>query len=119
MLFDPSSPVNLRQGGWCPDWPSGSSWFPQVFSSSSDLGGNPALFGVKAVDDQIEAISRLPLEKQAAAWGALDKQIMTEYYPLVVTYYPGRVMLRGSRVGGVSYDSVHAGPYLKNLYVIP
>jgi len=119
MLFDPSSPVNLRQGGWCPDWPSGSSWFPQVFSSSdSDIGTNRALFHEEAVDDQIEAISLLPLEEQPAAWGALDKQIMTKYYPLVVTQYLGRVMLHGSRVGGVSYDSVNAKPYLKNLYVI-
>ena len=115
VISDPASPVNVRPGGWCPDWPTGASWFPRL--TSHNPGYNRAYFHEKAVEDEIERIGRLPLDEQPEAWGALDKEIMTKYYPTIVTGYPGVAMLHGSRLGGVNFDNVASMPTWKDMHV--
>ncbi|MGI8675755.1 MAG: ABC transporter substrate-binding protein, partial [Nocardioidaceae bacterium] len=114
---DPDAPINLRSGGWCPDLPTGASWFPPLFGSD---GGGRAHFAEPAVDAEIERISRLPFEDQPAAWGALDKTIMTDYYPAIVTGYQAEPILHGSRIGGINVDNIpsEAMPTWKDLHVI-
>jgi peptide/nickel transport system substrate-binding protein len=116
VTSDPDAPINLRQGGWCPDWRSGSEWFPVFFQSES--GGNGAYFSEPAVDSEIHRISLLPINEQPAAWGALDETIMTDYYPVVVAGYQGVAMLHGSRIGGMNADNVVAMPTWKDIYVV-
>jgi len=48
------------------------------------------------------------LEKQAAAWNALDKQIATKYFPLFTTYYTGIAQAHGSKIQG-HYDDNTVG----------
>jgi len=114
---DPNAPINLRLNGWCSEWPSGSAWFPQLFHS--DGSANWAHFAEPAVDAEIDRISQLPLEEQPAAWGALDRSIMTDYYPAIITSYTRSAMLRGSRIGGMNADSVYSMPTWKDIYVRP
>ena len=94
--------INVRSAGWCSDWPSGSTWMPPVLGSTdpdqtNSFGSNYAAFGNKAVDAQMDAIQRMPLAQQAAAWNALDKQIAQKYFPLFTTYYGGVAQAHGSR----------------------
>ena len=98
IVSDPNSPLNLRQGGWCPDWASGSSWIPPLFGSD---GGGASHFAEPAVDAEIERIAELPIDQQPAAWGALDKTIVTDYYPAIVTRYDAVALPtdRGSAAG--------------------
>ncbi|MBA3232384.1 MAG: hypothetical protein H0T17_00310 [Propionibacteriales bacterium] len=112
---DPNAPVNVRSFGWCPDWRSGSSWFPPIFHSGGAV--NLAYFAEPGIDAEIDRIGRLPLEEQPAAWGALDKAIMTDYYPGIVTRYDGVAMLHGSRIGGMNIDEVYGMPTWKDIYV--
>jgi peptide/nickel transport system substrate-binding protein len=114
---DPNAPVNLRIGGWCPDWPSGGSWFTETFGSQG--GSNYAFFAEPAVDADFDRITRLPLDEQAAQWGALDKTIMTKYYPVVITGYRQAALLHGSHIGGMNVDTNVAMPTWQNLHVIP
>jgi len=116
---DPDAPINLRSGGWCPDWPSGTSWIPPLFHSKS--GFNQAYFAEPAVDAEIKRISRLPFEEQPAAWGALDKTIMTDYYPAIVTGYQAEPILHGSRISGINVDNIpsEAMPTWEDLHVVP
>jgi len=113
---DPDAPINLRVSGWCSEWPSGGSWTPHLFRSDSE--NNWAQFAEPAIDTKIEAIHQLPFEDQPAAWGALDKAIMTDYYPVIVTGYQAVTLLHGSRVGGIRVDSNYSMPTWKDLHVI-
>jgi len=112
---DPNAPINLRLNGWCSEWPSGGAWFPQLFHSGE--ADNEAHFAEPAVDAEIERISRLPVTEQAGAWGALDRVIMTDYYPVISTSYTGSAMLHGSRIGGINADSVYSMPTWKDIFV--
>ena len=116
FIHDPNAPVNLRLGGWCSDWPSGGSWFPRLFKS--DSGDNFSHFTEPSVDAKIEQILDLPFQEQPAAWGALDKTIMTDYYPAVIRYYAAQPILHGSRIGGVNADDIYTMPSWKDLHVI-
>jgi peptide/nickel transport system substrate-binding protein len=117
-----SEDINVRSAGWCSDWPSGSTWLPTVLGSTNpskthSFGANYAAFSNKAADNQMEAIQRLPLEQQAAAWNALDKKIATQYFPLFTTYYTGVAQAHGSRIMGDNDDNTLGMPTWKDIWV--
>jgi peptide/nickel transport system substrate-binding protein len=114
--------INVRSAGWCSDWPSGSTWLPTLFGStdiahSHSFGTNYAAFSNKATDSKMDAIQKLPLDQQAAAWNDLDKQIATKYFPLFTTYYTGIAQAHGSKVMGDSDDNTLGMPTWKNIWV--
>ena len=113
ITSDPNAPLNLRPGGWCPNWPSGSSWIPPLFGSE---GGGQSHFAEPAVDAEMERIAELPVDEQPAAWGALEKSIMTDYYPAIVTRYVSVALPYGSRIGGMSTDN-WGMPMWKDIHV--
>jgi peptide/nickel transport system substrate-binding protein len=114
--------INVRSAGWCSDWPSGSTWMPPVLGSTNpdktnSFGSNYSAFGNKSVDSQMDAIQRMPLDQQADAWNALDKQIATKYFPLFTTYYTGIAQAHGSKIQGDSDDNTLGMPTWKNIWV--
>jgi peptide/nickel transport system substrate-binding protein len=119
VLQNPDWPGNVRGVGWCSDWPSGGSWFPPVFHSTdiaaNGFGSNYAAFD--KADAQIEAIQRLPIEKQPAAWNDLDKEIQEKWYPVVVTGYGADAMARGSKVMNMTNDPVFGMPNWKDMWL--
>jgi peptide/nickel transport system substrate-binding protein len=117
VVADPRAPINIRFGGWCTDWPSGGSMFRDLFYSDTPPtdGG---YFAEPVVDAEIEQIERLPFQDQPAAWGALDKTVMTDYYPVVVTRYQAAPVLHGSRIGGANVDNVGDMPTWKDIYIV-
>jgi peptide/nickel transport system substrate-binding protein len=120
-LNDPNAPVNVRSQGWCSDWPSGGSWFPAQWDGSliSDSSvTNPSFLDEPAVNEEIDRIlNDLSPEEAAAAWGELDKMIMEEYYPAVITGYSGTAMIHGSKVGGMEPDTLRGMPTFKQMYI--
>ncbi len=117
-----SEDINVRSAGWCSDWPSGSTWMPPVLGStnpdkSHSFGANYAAFSNKSADNQMDAIQTLPLEKQADAWNALDKQIATKYFPLFTTYYTGIAQAHGSKINGDNDDNTLGMPTWKDIWV--
>ncbi len=112
---DPDAPINVRVVGWCSDWPSGSSWFPALFQSEGSF--NFAHFAEPTVDAEIDRISKLPLDEQATAWGALDRTLMTDYYPAIITGYGTAAILHGSDIGGMNLDDVYVMPTWKDIHV--
>jgi peptide/nickel transport system substrate-binding protein len=119
---DTSSDINVRSASWCSDWPSGSTWLPTVYADtnpdkSHSLGANYSAFESKAVQKKIDAIQLMPLEQQPAAWNALDKEVMTQYFPLFPTYYGGVVMAHGSKIKGMYDDSALGMPTWNTISV--
>ncbi len=112
---DTSSDINVRSASWCSDWPSGSTWLPTVYAdtkpdTSHSLGANYSAFASKAVQKKIDEIQLLPLNEQPSAWNDLDKQVMSQYFPLFPTFYGGAVMAHGSQVKGMYDDSALGMP---------
>jgi len=117
-----SEDINVRSAGWCSDWPSGATWFPPLLQSthpdtSHSFGANYAAFGNKGIDNQMDAIQKLPLEQQAAAWNALDKKIATKFFPLFTTYYTGIAQAHGSKIMGDFDDNTLGMPTWKNIWI--
>jgi len=117
VVYDPDAPVNLGPAGWCPDWPSGGSWFPPLFHSNGRE--NFSGFAEPAIDAEIDRIRELPFQEQPAEWGALDRLIMTEYYPTVIIGDPAVAMPHGSRIGGMNVDGLGGMPTWKDIHVLP
>ncbi len=115
MRGDPNAPLNVRSGSWCSDWPVGSSWIPPLFGPGGPA--DYAYFNNKSVNAKIKAIQLMPITQQPAAWGALDKEIMTKYFPAVNTGNGGVVMMRGSKIAGMNDDTVWGMPTWKDMYV--
>jgi peptide/nickel transport system substrate-binding protein len=65
----------------------------------------------------MDAIQRMPLDKQPAAWNALDKQIAFRYFPLFTTYYTGIAQAHGSRIQGHFDDNTLGMPTWKNIWI--
>jgi peptide/nickel transport system substrate-binding protein len=117
-----SEDINVRSAGWCSDWPSGATWFPPLLQSthpdtSHSFGSNYAAFSNKKVDNQMDAIQKLPLNQQAAAWNAMDKNIATKYFPLFTTYYTGIAQAHGSKIMGDFDDNTLGMPTWKNIWI--
>ena len=119
---DTTSGVNLRTGGWCSDWNTGSTWLPPLLGSrdleQEGFGPNTAAFSEPDVDDRIDEILKLPLDEQPAAWNALDRYVSETYYPLITTFHTGVAQAHGSGIGGHFADG-HGQPTWKNLHVVP
>ena len=114
--------INVRSAGWCSDWPSGSTWMPTNYASTNpdktkSLGTNFEAFSNKSVDAKMNAVQSLPLDKQAAAWNNLDKQIATKYFPLFPTFYTGIAQAHGSKIQGDYDDNTVGMPTWKDIWV--
>ena len=117
---DITNDVNLRSAGWGSDWPSGSSWIPPLLGtnpSKTSAGTNYEVFSEADVDAKIKDILAGDPAKAPAAWGALEKEILTKYLPIIPRFYSGAAMAHGSRIQGFENDSNGGVPTWKNLWV--
>jgi peptide/nickel transport system substrate-binding protein len=80
-------------------------------------GFDYAQYSEPAVDKEIDKIQRMPIEDQPAAWGALEKKIMEEDYPVIVTGYGSVALLKGEAIQNFEIDSVFGTPTWKDLWI--
>jgi peptide/nickel transport system substrate-binding protein len=118
-VADYTAPVNMGQSppGWCSDWPSPSTWFPQLFTSES-LKENLSwgMLSDPALDAQINQLASEPLTQSAAGWGALDQQILS-LYPIIPTGYSKAANVYGTQLGNVKIDTALGMPDWTQMYV--
>ncbi len=116
---DPDNPINkklnLRSVNWCSDWPAGSTMIPPLVETGQPY--NTSYFSEQEVDDQIQAITTMPIEDQAAAWGDLDELIGTKYLPMITTAYRNDLFGAGAKIGGFSGDAAMSAINYKDLFV--
>jgi peptide/nickel transport system substrate-binding protein len=118
--LDDNSPINVRSGAWCSDWPSGSSWFPAQWDGALvGMEGmpNPSNFKEADADQMQQDILDGKLGDPATAWGAFDKFIEEKYYPAVNLGYSGTAIIRGSKIGGMHNDNVRGMPTFQTMYL--
>ena len=117
---DITNDINWRSVGWGSDWPSGSSWIPPLLGtnpSKTSAGTNYMVFSEADVDAKIKDILAGDPAKAAAAWGALEKEVLTKYLPIIPRFYSGAAMAHGSRIQGFENDSNSGTPTWKDLWV--
>lgn len=108
--------LNVQGVTWISDWASGSTFIPPLFQTGQMF--NTGGFSEKSVDDQIKEIAKLPADEQADAWGALDKEIMTKYFPVINVGYQNNLYTYGENIGNFRNDSAAGYPNLRDMYVV-
>jgi peptide/nickel transport system substrate-binding protein len=120
IWLDPDNKVNktlnLRGVNWCSDWPSGLTMIPPLTKTGAAY--NTAQFSEKSIDDEMNSITTKPLEDQADAWGALDEEIETKYFPIIPTAFRNDLYVFGTKIGNPSGDGQIGAPNYKDLYVM-
>ncbi|MDQ2852453.1 MAG: ABC transporter substrate-binding protein [Actinomycetota bacterium] len=120
LLSKANAPVNTGQGpaGWCYDWPSGDSVYPPIFGSAAVASGTAVGdLQNKALDAQMAKISGMPIAQAAAAWSALDKQILTQDLPAVPTDYIQTNFVIGKQVHNAVVDANRGEPDFSQMWV--
>lgn len=107
--------LNLRGVNWCSDWPAGSTMIPPLLKT--DAVYNTAGFSEPEIDQKMDDIATMPLEDQADAWGALDEEIMTDYFPIIPTAFRNDLFVFGSKIGNPTGDGALGAPNYKDVYV--
>ena len=108
--------LNLRGVNWCSDWPSGLTMVPPLTKGGAAY--NTSFFDEKSINDEMEAIPLKPLDEQAAAWGALDEKISTEFFPIIPTAFRNELFAFGSKIGYPVGDGAISAPNYKGLFVM-
>ncbi len=120
IWLDPGDEVNqllnVRGASLCPAWPAGSAVLPALLKAGAVF--NTAHFEEPAVDHAMDALATLPIEEQPAAWGHLDEEIMTTYFPAIPIAYVNRLFVFGSAIGNPTGDGSMGAPNYKDLYVV-
>ncbi|WP_214316906.1 ABC transporter substrate-binding protein [Nonomuraea sediminis] len=109
----PAKMPELQFGGWCPDYPSGSTFLPMITDSrlisEGYHGGNAALLKDPAIDKKIDEIDSMTDANAAnKAWLGLEEQVMATgaYIPITLVKQNN---LYGSNVAGVKGNPIWEG----------
>jgi peptide/nickel transport system substrate-binding protein len=78
---------------------------------------NTEQFSEKSVDERMNEIPSLPLAQQADAWGSLDEEVETKYFPIIPTAFRNDLFVFGSKIGNPAGDGQIGAPDYKDLYV--
>jgi peptide/nickel transport system substrate-binding protein len=114
------SPVNVRSSGWCSDFPTGASWFPEQWDGSLvglDTMPNPANFKEADADQLQHDILDGTHGDPDLTWGEFDQFLEKTYYPAVNLGYAGVANIRGADIGGMAIDNVRGMPNFTTMYV--
>jgi peptide/nickel transport system substrate-binding protein len=116
-----SNNYDLIWGDWIADWPNASTIIPPLFDGRQIIPEGNQVFSQlndPAANKQMDAIAAMSDPAAAnAAWGALDVKILTDDAPVVPLVYMTFNELQGSKVGGLTDDSVLAEMNLAHVYI--
>ncbi|MCA6095500.1 ABC transporter substrate-binding protein [Streptomyces sp. SCA3-4] len=103
-IGDTKNRTDLVYTGWCPDYPSGSTFLPFVFDGrfikEKGNSGNHSLFRDDATMQRMDGIAAMTDPKQAAtAWQQLDGEILAKApaVPVLVRRWP---LVLGTNIAG-------------------
>jgi peptide/nickel transport system substrate-binding protein len=120
IWLDPDNKINkklnLRGVNWCSDWPAGSTMLPPLLKGGAVY--NTAFFDEASINDKMDEIATMPLDEQADAWGSLDEEIMTDYFPIIPTAFRNDLFVFGTKVGNPTGDGSIGAPNYKDLFVM-
>lgn len=112
---DTAHAPDMTLSGWCPDYPSGSTFLPFVFDGRTikvkGNQGNFSQFRDTAVEQRMDQIAELSNADEAkVAWIALDANIMHKS-PAVPLLWQRKPLLVGTNVAGAFGHSAWTGQF--------
>jgi len=133
-IGDPTSRTPMAIGwGWRNDYPNGSDFFTELFTSAAIAGGiGFSLLGatpdqlrewgytvssVPSVDDRIDLCLPLAGYAQSRCWAALDEYMMEEVVAVLPIVTEGYIEVLPARVTAYSYDQAFNLPALDRIAV--
>jgi peptide/nickel transport system substrate-binding protein len=133
-LGDPSTRIPMGIGwGWGKDYPNGSDFFVQPFSSQgfatqsnfSTLGATTdqlhtwgyRVSAVPSVDDRIGQCVALEDAAQSRCWADLDEYMMDKIVPVVPLFVENHVQVVPARLSAYSFDQAFNLPALDQIAV--
>ncbi|WP_171163652.1 ABC transporter substrate-binding protein [Streptomyces sp. I05A-00742] len=112
-IGDTKNRTDMVYTGWCPDYPSGSTFLPFVFDGryikEKGNSGNHSLFRDDATMKRMDEIAAMTDARQAArAWQQLDGEILAKApaVPVLIRRWP---LVLGSNVAGAYGHTVFGG----------
>ncbi|TJZ57291.1 ABC transporter substrate-binding protein [Streptomyces piniterrae] len=103
-IGDTTTRTDMVYTGWCPDYPSGSTFLPFVFDGryikEKGNSGNHSLFRDEATMKRMDEIAAMTdAEKAGAAWRELDGEILAKAptVPVLVRRWP---LVVGTNIAG-------------------
>ncbi|MFI1533133.1 ABC transporter substrate-binding protein [Streptomyces anandii] len=114
-IGDTEHAPDMAISGWCPDYPSGSTFLPFVFDGRTirEKGnqGNVSQFRDKAVEKRMDEIAAMSDAGRAnQAWIDLDPTIQRKS-PAVPLLWPRKPLLAGDNVAGAFGHPVWTGQF--------
>jgi peptide/nickel transport system substrate-binding protein len=114
-IGDTAHAPDMTIGGWCPDYPSASTFLPFVFDGRTIVAkgnqGNYSQFRDPSVEHRMDQISTMANADEAAvAWKSLDAKIMHES-PAVPLLWPRKPLLVGTNIAGAYGHSAWTGQF--------
>ena len=115
---DPSGSANLFPTTRCADWPTGGSWFPELFTSAAaETGRSVGRLRDRALDAEIARVDSLGPNEQLTAWPKLDQRILRDHLPALPGYYGDASFLAGRRIGNATANPATGLPDFGSLYL--
>ena len=115
------NPFDFYMAGWGSDWPSGVTVIPPLFDGRAIAPAGNQNFSYVNMPDinaRMDSVSKVTdLVAAGTQWAGLDREIMTEYAPIVPLTYERAFYLVGTRVGGAYLSPSHGLPGLTSLFV--
>ena len=120
-IGDKSNNYDLVWSDWFADWPSAQTIDPILLDGRQiqAQGNNDySLLNDKTANSMLDAAAALTdPTAQANAYAAADKYIFTTDYPLVPLTYRNQTEMSGSKVGGLSEDTIIGELDLTHVYL--
>ncbi len=116
----PKAKVNLLRSpaAWCADWPTGSSWFPELYTSGAvTRGTSMGRLHSKALDAEIERIAGIPPADQLPEWARLDRTVLNSYLPVLPFHSMRAAFVVGRNIGHPVADPTEGMPDFTSMYL--
>ena len=116
---DYTAPVNMGQSppGWCSDWPSASTWFPDLFTSDSlKQSLSWGMLSDPSIDAEINQLASEPLTQSVNGWSKVDQQLM-DMYLIIPTGHSKAAFVYGTQLGNVFDDTALGMPDFTSMYI--
>jgi peptide/nickel transport system substrate-binding protein len=118
-IGDKNTTCDIMRYGWAADFPLEWSTLSVLWNGryiKAKGNNNVSYLNDPALNKKLDDLEKLPADQVSEQAGALDKEMMEKYAPVVPNYYIGVFTLHGSKFGGSFLSPLFSNANLVNAY---